>query len=122
MLSEILIPLRPIFETISIGLEIIGVIIIIYAAIITLGFLIKAEIRNRRQAGNDQHETKIQFTTRLLTALEFFIAADIIKTILSPDAMTLLIVGVTIAIRAVLTFLLHKEQKYQKRVEEQKEQ
>ncbi len=122
MLSEMLTSLRPIFEAISIGLEIIGVIIIIYAAIVTLGFLIKAERRNRRQAGHNQHETKLQFTTRLLTALEFFIAADIIKTIASPEPMTLLIVGVTITIRAVLTFLLHKEQKSQREGEKQQDQ
>ncbi|MDQ2685309.1 MAG: DUF1622 domain-containing protein [Thermoproteota archaeon] len=122
MSSEILASLRPLFELISIGLEIIGVIIIIYAAIITLSFLIKAERKNRREAGHNQHEIKLQFTTRLLTSLEFFIAADIIKTIASPEPMTLLIVGVTIAIRAVLTFLLHKEQKSQKEGEKKQDQ
>lgn len=122
MLSEMLIYLKPVFEAISIGLEIIGVVIIIYAAIITLGFLVKAERRNLRQAGHNQHETKLQFTTRLLTALEFFIAADIIKTVASPGPMSLLILGVTIAIRAILTFLLHKEQKSQKEGEKQQGQ
>ena len=90
--------------------------------IITLIFLVKSERKNPKQAGHGQYETKLQFTTRLLTALEFFIAADIIKTISSPEPMSLLIVGVTIAIRAVLTFLLHKEQKAQKEGEKQESQ
>jgi uncharacterized membrane protein len=114
LIPELLSSLKPIFEMISTSLEIVGVIIIIYGAIVTLGFLIRDEKKDRRQAGHSQHEVKLQFTTRLLTALEFFIAADIIKTISSPEPMSLLILGVTIAIRAVLTFLLHKEQKSQR--------
>ncbi len=122
MPSELLHLLKPVFENIAIALEIIGVIIIIYAAFLTLIFLVKSERKSPRQAGHSQHETKLQFTTRLLTALEFFIAADLIKTIASPEPMTLLIIGVTIAIRAALTFLLHKEQKAQNEGEKQQNQ
>ncbi len=117
MPSELLQLLKPVLENISIALEIIGVIIILYAASITLILLVKSERKSPKQAGHGQHEIKLQFTTRLLTALEFFIATDIIKTIASPEPMSLLVLGVTIAIMAVLTFLLHKEQKTQKEVE-----
>ena len=89
MLFESVIELRPILEMLASIIEIVGLIIIIYAAIITGIYLIKVEKKNVRQAGHDQHEIKLQFTTRLLTALEFFIAADIIKIIASPEPKTL---------------------------------
>ena len=122
MLFESVIVVRPILEALASIIEIVGVIIIIYAAIVTGIYLIKAERKSPRQAGHDQHEIKLQFTTRLLTALEFFIAADIIKTIASPEPTTLLVVAVTIAIRAALTFLLHKEQGSQRQKENKEQQ
>ena len=122
MSFESAIMLKPILEALATILDIVGVIIIVYASIITLKILIKREKENYIQAGHNQHEIKLQFTSRLLTSLEFFIAADIIKTIVSPDPMTLLIVGITIAIRAALTFLLHKEQKTQTKKNEEEDQ
>ena len=74
------------------------------------------------EAGHGQSQIKIQITTWLFTSLEFFIAADIIKTIASPEPRTLLVVAVTIGIRDALTFLLHKEQKTQERWESKEQQ
>jgi uncharacterized membrane protein len=63
---------RQIIEPIALGLEYAGVVIIVYGAIVSLALLIKAEYRNTRQAGTNQHKFKQQFTSRLLTGLEFF--------------------------------------------------
>lgn len=107
--------LKPFLEYLYFALEIFGAIFISYAAIITVAFLIKTEVKNPEEAGHRQQKIKMQFTSRLLTSLEFFIAADIIKTIISPNLQALALVGITIAIRAALTFLLHKEQRYEKK-------
>lgn len=71
--------------------------------------MVKAEYRNTREAGTNQYTFKQQFTSRILTGLEFFIAADILKTIFSPTLESLTLVAVTVGIRAALTFLLNRE-------------
>ena len=60
---------RQIIEPIALGLEYDGVVIIVYGAIVSLALLIKAEYRNTRQAGTNQHKFKQRFTSRLLTGL-----------------------------------------------------
>lgn len=71
--------LKGFLEPISLALELIGVAIIVYGAIVTVIFLVKQERRNVRQAGYSQYRIKQQFTTRILTGLEFFIAGDVLK-------------------------------------------
>ena len=103
--------LRSILEPISLALELTGVAIIVYGAIVTVIFLVKQERKNIRQAGESQYQIKQQFTTRILTGLEFFIAGDVLKTIINPTLESLAIVGAIVAIRAALTFLLNRELK-----------
>jgi uncharacterized membrane protein len=103
--------LRSILEPISLVLELIGVAIIVYGAIVTVIFLVKQERKSVLQAGQSQYEIKRQFTTRILTGLEFFIAGDVLKTIINPTLQSLAIVGAIVAIRAALTFLLNRELK-----------
>jgi uncharacterized membrane protein len=47
----------------------------------------------------------------MLTGLEFFIAGDVLKTIINPTLESLATVGAIVAIRAALTFLLNRELK-----------
>jgi uncharacterized membrane protein len=103
--------LRSILEPISLALELTGVAIIVYGAIVTVIFLVKQERKNIRQAGESQYQIKQQFTTRILTGLEFFIAGDVLKTIINPTLESLAIVGAIVSIRAALTFLLNRELK-----------
>jgi uncharacterized membrane protein len=65
------------------------------------------------QAGTNQYTFKQQFTSRILTGLEFFIAGDVIKTIFSPTLESLTLVAVTVGIRAALTFLLNRELRHE---------
>jgi len=102
-------PISLIIEPISLALELVGVAIIVYGALVSLAFLVQVESRDRKQAGLNQHSIKQQFTSRILTGLEFFITADVLKTILNPTLHSLTIVGVIFAIRAALTFLLNRE-------------
>lgn len=100
-----------IIQPISLGLDLIGVGIIAYGAIVTLIFLIQVEARDVKQAGLNQHSIKQQFTTRILSRLEFFIAGDVLKTILNPTLQSLEVVAIIVGIRAVLSFLLNRELK-----------
>ncbi len=103
--------LRSFLEPISLALELIGVVIIVYGAIVTLIFLVRTERKSVQQAGHSQYKIKQQFTARILTGLEFFIAGDVLKTIINPTLESLAIVGAIVAIRAALTYLLNRELK-----------
>jgi uncharacterized membrane protein len=109
------------FETVSLALELIGVAIIVYGAIGTIIFLIKAEAKSVRQAGQSQYRIKQQFPTRILTGLEFFIAGDVLKTIINPTLESLAVVGAIVAIRTALTYLLNRELKDQRERDESRE-
>lgn len=81
------------------------------AQLFSLWFLIQVESRDVKQAGVNQHSVKQQFTTRILTGLEFFIAGDVLQTVLNPTVQSLEVVAIIVAIRAALTFLLNRELK-----------
>ncbi len=109
---------RSILEPISLALELIGVAIIVYGAMVTVVFLIKTERKSILQAGRSQYRIKQQFTTRILTGLEFFIAGDVLKTIINPTLESLAVVGAIVAIRAALTYLLNRELRDEKEREQ----
>lgn len=92
-----------------IALTIESKLIIVYGAIVCAILLIKAEIKSPRQAGRSQREFLIEFTTRIMTALEFLIAADLIKTIIRPTFESLSVLANIVAIRVTLTFVLSRE-------------
>ena len=109
--------IKPILEQAAFAIELFGIFLIVYSVILTAVYTVRAEMKGPRQAEHHLHEVRFQFTARILTALDFLIAADIIKTTISPNPQSLLIIGATIAIRTVLTLLLRKEQESQREKE-----
>jgi uncharacterized membrane protein len=85
---------------------------------VTVIFLVRTERKSVLQAGHSQYRIKQQFTTRILTGLEFFIAGDVLKTIINPTLESLAVVGAIVAIRATLTYLLNSELKDEKEREQ----
>jgi uncharacterized membrane protein len=53
--------------------------------------------------------------------LEFFIAGDVLKTIINPTLESLAVVGAIVAIRTALTYLLNRELKDQRERDESRE-
>jgi uncharacterized membrane protein len=53
--------------------------------------------------------------------LEFFLAGDVLKTIINPTLESLAVVGAIIAIRAALTCLLNRELKDERERDEDRE-
>ena len=83
-----------------------GALFIIYGAIIAIIELLARETHIRRQS---YHDIKWTFTTRILIGLEFFVAADLLKTILEPTLEDLIILGSLVTIRTVVSYFLGKE-------------
>ncbi len=83
-----------------------GAIIIFYGGIRAAIGVISIEILKRNTNYND---VRLDFTPKILIGLEFFIAADLIKTILEPNFNQVVILAIIVAIRTVVGFSLNRE-------------
>lgn len=98
-------------NNISFLLNIIGALITIWGTIISLFEFLKKEILNRSEATQLNEAIRIRLGSYLVLALEFFIAGDIVKTIITPTWQSLGILGVIVVIRTVLSYFLTKDLK-----------
>ena len=62
----------------------------------------------------DEHDIKFQLASGLALSLEFKMAAEILKTVLIHDLTELTVLGAVIALRALLSILIHFEMKDKK--------
>ncbi|HEU4824009.1 MAG TPA: DUF1622 domain-containing protein [Nitrososphaeraceae archaeon] len=99
----------------SFALEIIVAIIIIIIVGITIAGLVRIFLSSlkKKEEGERRPTLVHQLVTRmlrgLLIALDFLVAADILKTILVPSANELAILVIVVVIRILLNWSLSKE-------------
>jgi uncharacterized membrane protein len=98
--------LHSIINNINLLLNIVGALIIIWGVIISLFNFIKNEIGDRSKTMQLNETIRIRLGGYLVLALEFFIAGDIIKTIITPTWESLGILGAIVVIRTVLSYFL----------------
>jgi len=108
----------------SLALDIIVAIIIIIIVGITLAGLVRillSSLKKKEEEGEQRPTLVHQLVTRmlrgLLIALDFLVAADILKTILVPSADELAILVIIVAIRILLSWSLSKEIENQPRTQ-----
>ena len=106
--------LHNIAEVSALTLEFIGIIIIVIGSIKSLIHLGHGLIRHRAI------NIVIELGKTLALALEFKMGAEIIKTVIVHDLKELAVLGIVIAIRALLAFLIHWEMKMEKKEEDEK--
>lgn len=98
-----------IINNISFTLNIIGALITIWAIILSLFDFLKKEIFERKDAVRLNEAIRIKLGSYLVLALEFFIAGDIVKTIITPTWQSLGILGAIVVIRTILSYFLTKD-------------
>lgn len=59
----------------------------------------------------DYNAIRIDFTSQIMMGLEFFVAGDLIKSILKPNLDEVIILGIIVAIRTVVGYSLNQELK-----------
>lgn len=84
-------------------LEIMGIIIVIWSAIKAFWQYIQNTFFKKN------YDLQFLFATGLATALEFKMAAEILKTVLVRDIKELIMLGAVIILRALVTILLRFE-------------
>ncbi|MEG0671848.1 DUF1622 domain-containing protein [Clostridium sp.] len=100
MLGEILINYLPILIHIF---EIMGVIVLTMGAFTAFYHYVKTKLIK------DHYPVKHQFANTMIMALEFKMAAEILKTVLVQSLNELIFLGGIFLIRILMTFVLEKE-------------
>jgi len=96
---------------VSFTLNIIGALITIWGILISLFDFLKKELLRKDDVLKCNENIRIKLGSYLVLALEFFIAGDIIKTIITPTWEGLGILGVIVVIRTILSYFLTKDLK-----------
>jgi uncharacterized membrane protein len=93
---------------ISLFFSIFGAILIIYGGLRAIIKVLKVEVLKRP---SDYNTIRVDFTSKIVLALEFFIAADLIRTVIQPTLNEVIVLAVIVAIRTVVGYSLDKEAK-----------
>ena len=100
-----------VIRTIAFGIGVAGTAIIVYGAL--LAAVAFARVESGRLFKSVTHKKKWQvrqeFGAYILLGLEFFIAADIIMTIMKPTLLDVAILGAIVIIRTLISYFLNKE-------------
>ncbi|MEL7670860.1 DUF1622 domain-containing protein [Methanobacterium sp.] len=83
-----------------------GAVVIFYGGIRSAIGVLSIEILKRKTSYND---VRLDFTPKILIGLEFFIAGDLIKSILEPNLNQVIILAIIVAIRTIVGFSLGRE-------------
>ncbi|WP_282925610.1 DUF1622 domain-containing protein [Helcococcus kunzii] len=95
--------LDSIAPVIIMALEIIGIFIILYGSLAALYNFVKNKLDLR------ENRTKIILGEALSLGLEFKLGSEIIKTVIVRSLDELIILGIIVGLRVVLTLLIHWE-------------
>ena len=101
--------LRGILNSLGFSLNLIGALITIWGILISLFDFLKKELLVQGDVIKLNEAIRIKLGSYLILALEFFIAGDIIKTIITPTWETVGILGAVVVIRTVLSYFLTKD-------------
>ena len=93
------------------GIGIIGMAIIVWGVLISLGRVLRLELSQLKGQIilREREALRHQLGSYLLLGLEFLIAADIIRTITDPTLEEMAILGGIVVIRTVLSYFLDRE-------------
>jgi uncharacterized membrane protein len=84
----------------------VGAAIIIYGGLTATLRTLMLEILKRPLHYNDIRK---DFTNKIIFGLDFFIAADVLKTLISPLLEEIILLGAVVGIRTILAYFLNKE-------------
>lgn len=98
-----------VINAVSFVLNIIGALITVWGIVFSLADFLKKEISRDKDVIQLNETIRIKLGSYLVLALEFFIASDIVRTIIIPTWQSLGMLGAIVIIRTILTHFLAKD-------------
>ena len=90
-------------------LNLVGAVIVIWGIVLSLVEFLRKGLIPTEDCIKRNETIRIKLGSYLVLALEFFIAGDIIKTIITPTWEGLGILGAIVVIRTILSYFLTKD-------------
>jgi uncharacterized membrane protein len=101
--------IHEIINALSLVLSVIGASVTVYGILLALLSFIWKEIFNRKKSFELNETIRLRLGSYLVLSLEFFIAGDIVKTVITPTWDSLGMLGAIVVIRTVLSYFLTKD-------------
>jgi uncharacterized membrane protein len=100
-----------ILEMIAVAIDLVGIAILVYAALRFVVNFLSFEIKRLRglECVEGIREMRLRLGSYILVSLEFIIISDVILTAISRNVDDLLALGLLVLIRVVLSFFLGRE-------------
>jgi len=97
----------------SLGIGVLGVLVIVFGVACGLVRLVRIEIRAVRGVDVETERNRLRQVLGyyLLLGMEFLIAADIIDTLMNPSVQDLIVLGAIVLIRTIISYSLNAELK-----------
>ena len=96
-------------NTIAMGVNVIGIVVILVGIIVVLFKYLKNLLLFQNNLVRLNEVIRFEFSSYLIFGLEFFIASDVVRTIVIPSWTTLGMLGGIVIIRTVLSYFLTME-------------
>jgi uncharacterized membrane protein len=93
----------------AMGINIIGIIVILAGVVIVLFKYLNNLFLSHSNLVRLNEMVRFEFSSYLIFGLEFFIASDVVRTIVIPSWTTLGMLGGIVIIRTILSYFLTKE-------------
>lgn len=96
---------------ISLFFDSAGVLAVTWGGVAALIYLLGGFFSKSAKKNQDYYlyKSRKAFVTKIILALEFFVAVDVIRTVVKPTWTSLGQLGALVLIRAALTYFLNKE-------------
>ncbi len=103
--------IKTVLETIALAIDLVGVTILVYAALKFVVHFLGFEIKRLRGLACVEaiRDLRLQLGSYILLSLEFIIISDVINTAVSRNVDDLLALGLLVVIRVTLSFFLGRE-------------
>ena len=98
-----------VINVIGFTLNVIGALITIWGTLVSLLDFLKKESSRKEDSVRSNEAIRLRLGSYLVLALEFFIAGDVVKTIMMPDWRSLAVLAAIVVIRIMLSYFLTKD-------------
>lgn len=100
--------IKSLLDLIALGFELTGVAAILFGALTTFFSVFSGFFRKNKHLLLIDH-LRLELGRSIALGLEFFVAGDLIKTVVTPDYYQIGMLSILVIIRTVLTYFLNKE-------------
>jgi uncharacterized membrane protein len=98
-----------IISNVSFIINVIGALIVIYGLLFSILEFAWKELVNSKKKIQLNETIRLKLGSYLVLSLEFFIAGDIVKTVITPSWESLGMLGAIVVIRTVLSYFLTRD-------------